>query len=131
MVRVWLSLHADSPRSGDRLGLLAVGGGSQMMAPLEITIARSKDSVELTIGGDLDLRTVERFKRVLRDAVYEAHQTVNLDLSQLTFICSVGIGSLVSARQLAVEEGVTLRIVKASDQVELVLDLMAMGDYFF
>jgi anti-sigma B factor antagonist len=100
------------------------------MAPLEITIARSKDSVELAVGGDIDLKTFERFNRVLRDAVYETHQTVNLDLSQVTFICSVGIGSLVSARQLAVEEGVILRIVKASDKVELVLDVMALGDYF-
>lgn len=101
-----------------------------MMAPLEITIARSKDSVELAVGGDIDVKTFERFNRVLRDAVYEAHQTVNLDLSQVTFICSVGIGSLVSARHLAVEEGVTLRIVKASDKVDLVLDVMALGDYF-
>ena len=101
-----------------------------MMTPLEITIAKSKDSVELAVGGDIDLKTFERFNRVLRDAVYEAHQTVNLDLSQVTFICSVGIGSLVSARQLAVEEGVILRIVKASDKVELVLDVMALGDYF-
>ncbi|HEX6395738.1 MAG TPA: STAS domain-containing protein [Acidimicrobiales bacterium] len=100
---------------------------------LDINVAEIDGSVDLAVGGDIDLETSHRFNRALRDAVFEAvqaHKAVNLDLSQVTFMGSTGISSLVQTRQLALDEGVTLRIVEASKQVKRVLELMALNDYF-
>jgi hypothetical protein len=42
----------------------------------------------------------------------------------------VGINTLVEARQLALDEDVVLTIAKASKNVERVVDLMGLTEYF-
>ena len=104
-------------------------GENQIVDDLEITVAESKGSVNLVVGGEIDVTTLDRFDRALRDAVYKADE-VNLDLSEVTFIGSVGVNSLIRAHQLAVEENITLRILRASTKVERVLELMDLTEYF-
>jgi stage II sporulation protein AA (anti-sigma F factor antagonist) len=97
---------------------------------LEVTVGKSNGGVEVAVGGEIDIATVDRFRRALRDAVFETEATVNVDLLEVRFIGSVGINALVGARQLALDEGVAFRIVKASRNVEHVLDLMGLTGYF-
>ena len=82
------------------------------------------------MSGEIDLASSDRLSRAVRDAIFEADAAVRLDLLQVTFIDSTGISVLVRARQLAVEEGVELRVVRASARVESVLDLMGLKAYF-
>lgn len=101
-----------------------------MADDLEVIVGRSKGSVDLVIAGDIDVPTLSRFNRALRDAIYEARQLVTLDLSEVRFISSAGISALLGAWQLAADEWVTLRIVKASTEVKHVLELLALDHYF-
>jgi anti-anti-sigma factor len=97
---------------------------------LEVTVGRSDGCVEVSFGGEIDIATVDRFRRALRDAIFEAEDVVDLNLIGVTFIGSVGINTLVEARQLALDEDVVLTIAKASKNVERVVDLMGLTEYF-
>ena len=105
-------------------------GKSKMADDLEVIVSRSNGSVDLVVAGDIDLPTLTRFNRALRDAIYEAHQVVTPDLSEVRFISSAGISALLGAWQLAADESVTLLIVKASREVKHVLELLALDHYF-
>jgi anti-anti-sigma factor len=97
---------------------------------LEVIVGRSGGCVTVAARGEVDVATVDRFRRVLRDAVYEAEEEVHLDLLEVTFMGSVGINTLVGARRFAIEEGVVLKIVKSSRSVERVLDVMNLTEFF-
>lgn len=97
---------------------------------LEVTIVRSGTDVELTVSGEIDIATVERFDRALTAAVLEATGAVNVDLSDVGFMGSVGINALIEHRRLALQRGVRFRIVAASKRAEYVLDLMGLTAYF-
>lgn len=97
---------------------------------LDVKVVSRNGVVRLTAVGEIDAATEERFGRAVRDAVFEAQGDVDLDLSQVSFMGSDGISALIRARRLSQERGVTLRIAKASHQVERVLELMGLGGAF-
>jgi hypothetical protein len=47
---------------------------------LEVTVGRSDGCVEVSFGGEIDIATVDRFRRALRDAIFEAEDVVDLNL---------------------------------------------------
>ena len=101
-----------------------------MDGDLEVVVARSGGDIEVSVSGEIDIATVDRFRRAIRDAIYEAQGSVKVNLLEVRFIASVGINALVGARQLALDEQVDLRIVKMSRIVERVLEVMGMAGYF-
>ena len=78
---------------------------------------------ELAIVGRLDGYWAEHLDAGLADAVREGHHRLRLDLSNVSFISSAGIGVLVKYyRRLESIEG-SLAIVRASAQVRSVLNM--------
>lgn len=99
-----------------------------MLPGFDVTVVCLDDVAHVTVAGEIDEATIDRFNRGLRDAVYEAEHAVALDLSQVTFIGSSGISALLRARTFALDRGVRFWISQASRQVERVLDLMGILD---
>ena len=90
---------------------------------MEIITRVGEGWTELAIVGRLDGYWAEHLDTGLADAVREGHHRLRLDLSNVSFISSAGIGVLVKYyRRLESIEG-SLAIVRASAQVRSVLNM--------
>ncbi len=90
---------------------------------MEIITRVGEGWTELAIVGRLDGYWAEHLDTGLADAVREGHHRLRLDLSNVSFVSSAGIGVLVKYyRRLEAIEG-SLSIVRASPQVRSVRNM--------
>jgi anti-anti-sigma factor len=58
----------------------------------------------------------------------EAVDSVQLDLSEVGFVDSAGLGALLALRERAQDRGIELGITRVSDPVRRLLELTGLGD---
>lgn len=71
----------------------------------------------IRVRGDLALPGAARLRQDMVDAVERGGRDVVVDLTEVTFVDSTGLGVLVSARTRLTQRGGTLRLVVDSDRV--------------
>ena len=99
------------------------------MDTLRWSLAHADDgSVHLGVAGDIDLDTRDQFDLALSEAVAAAGDSVTVDLSEVAFMSSEGVNSLVRARRLAHRHAVDVTVVAPTSCVRLVLSVMGAGD---
>jgi anti-anti-sigma factor len=95
----------------------------------ELRTHRRDAAVEVVATGELDMAAAFKLESgvdpLLED---EAVDSVELDLSDVGFVDSAGLGALLSLRDRAQDRGVTLGIARASDPVRRLLELTGLGD---
>jgi anti-anti-sigma factor len=82
----------------------------------------------LKLTGELDLSTVEIFVDALNSVLEAPPATVVLDMSELGFIDSSGVGAYVTAYRKAQAKGCSLRVGARSNLVERVLELSGVEE---
>ena len=96
---------------------------------LRITPTAAPDGgVVLQLVGELDLSTVAVFVAALDDAVQGEAAKVQLDMSEIGFIDSSGVGAYVSAFRSALAKGCRVSISARSAFVERVLELSGVEE---
>jgi anti-anti-sigma factor len=83
------------------------------------------------IAGELDLASREVLVDAVLDALVEAGPgpvELHLDLSGVTFLACSALAGLLRARQIAAEQGSSVRIGAASDAVRRLLVLSGAAD---
>jgi anti-anti-sigma factor len=106
----------------------------QAARSMEIDTSQSgPDGVRVTVGGEIDLSTLDQLRRALLSAVEPGSPTVlRLDLSSVNFLDCGGLGTLISIRQHAAQSGTRVAITAASPMVDRLLslcDVAAIFDY--
>lgn len=71
------------------------------------------------VTGELDLAAAPEFRRALRTA--EAAGTATIDLTEVTFLDSIGVGLLIGSGRRVREGGGRPRVVVAAGQVRRLL----------
>jgi anti-sigma B factor antagonist len=84
----------------------------------------------LDLGGDLDARAAPLFREHLVDAIESSGGLVVVDLTDVLYADSVGLGTLVGALKRANERGVALRFVVTRSQLLKVLDITGLNRIF-
>src|SRR3954465_10472419 len=106
-------------------------GQDQLMATGDIVLrSRTRGStVDLALAGDLDMAGAFKVETQL-DAIVGAPdvEAVAVDLREVAFIDSTGLGALLAARDRARQLGVDLTITSVSDPVRRVLAGTGLGD---
>jgi anti-sigma B factor antagonist len=74
-------------------------------------------------SGRLDLLSAAEAKAKMAEAVEDGHNRVVVDLADVTFMDSSGLGALVGGLKGARQAGGDLRIARATDQILSVLKL--------
>jgi anti-sigma B factor antagonist len=96
-------------------------------ANLEI-VERSGDQVVARLGGDLDIVTSDDVKRELA-AVFDSGATgLSLDLSQVRFVDSSGLGTLVALHRYAEAAGARFAVRKVPSQVQRLFEITRLHD---
>lgn len=94
---------------------------------MDISIRRVGDDIAvITVVGKLNMVSSPELRGIVADAVADGHSRVVVDLGQVDFIDSSGLGALISGLKAARNAGGDLKITGAGDQVKLVLQLTNM-----
>jgi anti-sigma B factor antagonist len=97
---------------------------------MEIAINENDDNVLITVSGDIEMMTIKEFKEKLFEVGQNVDKHVELDLSNVDYIDSSGVGVLISLLKLQKKKGKVLKIDKVSSQVLNVLQLSSLSDVF-
>jgi anti-anti-sigma factor len=98
------------------------------MAEFVTTTAQDDVSV-LAVSGDLDIAGVEEFL-AHAGRLLEGGHDVDLDLSEVTFIDSSGLGALVRVQKAATAAGRRMRLCDVPRSVARILELTGLSDLF-
>ncbi len=88
---------------------------------MEYVTRREGGATVVGLSGDVDVGGSQQLREVLADALAEG--PVIVDLSDVRFIDSAGIGLLVTAHRRAVEQGTTFFVAAPSEGAQRVLSL--------
>ena len=95
---------------------------------MEITVVHHPFGVaEVAISGRLNMVTAARMREAIKQAVDANHVNVAVDLSQVVFLDSSGLGALVAGLKAVRASGGDLRLIRPAEQAQLVLDLTNMS----
>jgi anti-anti-sigma factor len=91
---------------------------------MDLTIIPKEDGVAVAeMVGDLNLLCASDVRTGLAAAVNDGHRRLVVDLRQVNFIDSSGLGALISGLKSARQAGGDLRIASPAEQARVVLKL--------
>ena len=94
---------------------------------MEVSVESAKGGVAVVRPvGRLDLLSAGEFKQRLADAVAGGHKRLIVDLGDVTFIDSSGLGALVGGLKTARVAGGDLRLARPGEQARLILELTTL-----
>jgi anti-sigma B factor antagonist len=96
--------------------------------PDEIVTSVDTADRTVTVGlhGEVDVLTVDQVRVALTEALAAQPQDIVVDLSELSFIDSTGLGALVFGFQRARDAGVRFRLARPSTDVRQILVLSGL-----
>ena len=89
---------------------------------MEIITEKIGTVLKMSIKGRLVVSTTEEFKSALADAIVE-NQWIVLDLTEMSYIDSSGLGAMVFAQQKLSEKGGELRLAGLQPKPRIVFDI--------
>ncbi len=97
---------------------------------MDIDIRDKGAVVEIIIDGDIEMMSIKDFKQKLMDVGQNRDVDIDLDLSNVDYIDSSGVGVLISLLKLQKKKGKLLNISKVSPKVLNVLKLSSLSEVF-
>jgi anti-sigma B factor antagonist len=82
------------------------------------------------LGGTLDIATSPTLRAALLEAADRANHEIVVDLTQLEFLDSTGLGALIGAHKRAAEHGGSVRLVAHEGQILRLLRITGLLDVF-
>jgi anti-anti-sigma factor len=96
---------------------------------IEIDHRTAGDWRVVAVRGEVDLSTTPQLREALTEAV-ESGSPVAVDLRDVPFMDSMGLGALVGARRRAGESGVGFAIISDGGPIVRLLDVSGLGTMF-
>jgi anti-sigma B factor antagonist len=88
-------------------------------------------SLDIALAGELDMNAAFRLEPQLEELLETPGiRTVALDLADVDFVDSAGLGALLSLREQAKRLGIELTVVRMSPPVQSLLDTTATRSLF-
>ncbi|MBM2618907.1 STAS domain-containing protein [Actinoplanes sp. LDG1-06] len=90
------------------------------------SLDRSGETATVALRGEVDVLTVDQVRAALSDALATRPREIVVDLSDLVFIDSTGLGALIFGFQRARDSGVRFRLSGATAPVKQILMLSGL-----
>ncbi len=97
---------------------------------VEIKSEHGGDAIVYRLGGSLDMATSPSLRAALIEAADEGKHDILVDLSQLEFLDSTGLGALIGAHRRALEHGGHVRLVVGEGQIQRLLMITGLMRVF-
>lgn len=100
-------------------------------APNQATlVVADGEAPVISLHGEIDLSSVEAVRSVISEALAHAGTSLVIDLSDVTFFDSSGLGLLVTAKDEGASGGVELVLRSPSPAALRILELAGTTDWF-
>jgi anti-sigma B factor antagonist len=90
------------------------------------SLERHADTLTVALHGEIDVLNVDEVRQALTEAVAAGPGQIVVDLADLSFIDSTGLGALVFGFQRARDRGITLSLANPTRGVRQVLVLSGL-----
>ncbi len=97
---------------------------------MDIEVKDQEEKVSIVVNGDIEMMTIKSFKQKLFEIGQNVDKDIEIDLSNVDYIDSSGVGVLISLLKLQKKKDKTLSINKVSPKVLNVLKLSSLSDVF-
>jgi anti-sigma B factor antagonist len=81
------------------------------------SLRQDGESTRLSFEGDLDMHVAQELRQVLRRTLDEKPHVIVLDMTQVPFVDSSAIATIVEALKLARKQAATLRLESCQESV--------------
>lgn len=95
---------------------------------LRVELRRGRDRAIVALAGECDLNGVPLLERELESSDAREADALVLDLTQLEFMDSTGLRTLLSAQSAAAERGQAFAITEGKEQVERLLRVTGVAE---
>jgi anti-sigma B factor antagonist len=90
------------------------------------TLDRDGDMVTVALHGEVDVLNVDQVRRALAEAIAAQPRQIAVDLAELSFIDSTGLGALVFGFQRSRDAGISFRLARPTRAVHQILVLSGL-----
>jgi len=97
---------------------------------MEINLNNKGNLIEIKVKGDIEMMSIKEFKEKLLAVGEDNDVDIALDLSEVDYIDSSGVGVLISLNKLQKKKGKKLELTKVSPKVLNVLKLSSLAEVF-
>ena len=97
---------------------------------MQIDVHESDNSISLKVHGDIEMVTIKNFREELFEIGEKTDKDIEIDLLDVDYIDSSGVGIIISLLKLQQKKGKKLIINKVSPKVLDVLKLSSLSDTF-
>ncbi len=98
--------------------------------PIEMDVQRQEDRAVIRIAGSVTMDVAREFGDRLTDTAQQDIRLMVVDLAELDFLCSEGLGALVTAHTKCAHRGGRIRLASPSDQIRDLLELTNLNRLF-
>jgi anti-sigma B factor antagonist len=95
---------------------------------LTCSVSHGPGYVVVSVAGEVDASTEQAFRDGLASVLADGTQRVVVDLGQVTFMASAGIGVLMGARRVLAEGGGMLVLAAPHGDISQVLTMTGVSD---
>ncbi|WP_049771581.1 STAS domain-containing protein [Thermincola potens] len=95
---------------------------------LQINRAETGETVQISLSGDLDISSVNIFRRCTDDLCSDARE-IHFDLSGLEFIDSTGVGALAEMVDLLEGKGYKVKFTNITDDIYEILEIIGLPQW--
>jgi anti-sigma B factor antagonist len=97
---------------------------------IDIRVEREGETVIFRLRGSFDIATSPSVRAALLEAANEGKHDIIVDLSQVEFLDSTGLGALVGGHRRALENGGTVRLVATDGPIGRLLNITGLVRVF-
>lgn len=97
---------------------------------MTINIEENDSKVMISVQGDIEMMSIKEFKEKLLKLGQETEKDIEINLADVDYIDSSGVGVLISLLKLQKRKGKSVSISDVSDKVLNVLKLSSLADVF-
>jgi anti-sigma B factor antagonist len=95
---------------------------------LRIDVSEEAGAVQATLGGELDLTTAESLQDRVRSLLEGGATVVRLDLGEVAFVDSTGLGALVQSHRLAGEHSARFELTNVPERVRRLMEITKLTE---
>lgn len=90
------------------------------------SLDRNADMTTVTLRGEVDVMTVDQVRLALTDAIAARPSAIVVDMADLSFIDSTGLGAIIFGFQRARDAGIGFKLARPSRGVRQILVLSGL-----
>ena len=98
--------------------------------PLRLDVAREGDAAVVTVSGSVTINEADRLRETLETLAAERAPVMVLDLADMDFICSLGLGAIISGHLKCRHHRGQIRLVHPPPPVRELLETTRLTKLF-